>query len=1507
MAKILKIIGRFVGGFFEWLLILIIILAFAVRSIPVQTFLAKKATNYLSKELKTTFRVERLSIVFFHKVALDGVFVEDLNQDTLASVETVFVTLKSFNQTKNLIALDQVYLQNGVVKLARAKETGDYNFQFIANYFATDKSTTKQKPFDVTVAEIKLAAVDFSYHDNRKERSTFGMDYDYLDFKNIFLTAGRISIKNGVISTFVKQFSARERSGFVLKKFSTFATISDAGLKLKNLFIETEESNIFMPKMNLLMNSLADFRTFEDSVFFDVKIDESRVSLKDISYFATAMEGMDQIVQLEGVVTKQVKNLKIANLKLYTGERTQLIGTINLPDFRNLDEAFIQEKLKYVYLDLEDLGGFKLPNSATGSQTIELSDLVKRIGYFEATDLKIDGFFNQFVVEIERLKTDIGTVRLDHGVLFSRNKARSSFLFEESESSDYDVKIDSLDLGKLLAQPNIGSLSGKMFMNGEIFLEKGGVNFNKIKGELDRLEFNDYTYRNIQITKASFIDNLFEGKVEVHDENLVLAYDGFLDFNKRQHFLFDVIIEKAHLNLLNFVKSDTAVVFSSTFTADLAGTNINNYSGVIDLDSLKYKAGDKSFDVPKMAIQIERSEEEDRLVLNSKILTADLAGKIDLNTIQQDVFNQFSRILPALFTYKKMPKSPIENQFTFNLNVGDISDILNVFAPELDIRSGTIIVGNFNGVSNDFAMDVTSPFIRYGKLYATKINLHQELNDASLAVNYNVDNFYLNDSISVSNAAFTSKGTNGNLYSTLTWNPDTPNMSFFEWNTQILGLDNVSLEVLPSYFNVNEHRWDITKTAQISIQPKNIRVDNFLMKRENQFISVDGDLSEDETESLVIQTNDFQLEDFSEIISLSAGLKGVVNGRVVLSDPYRNMRFIGEASIADLYVNNQEVGDVKVAGYWDKVKQSINLNGDLIFKKEKTFTFYGDYYTQRKKNNLDFTLNFDHTDIHFVNAFLDPKVVSNIKGLLTGNVKVSGSLQEPEINGAVMLNGGNAKIAMFGVNFGVDGKINVSKDMIYFDGIPVIDEEGNTGSATGTIFHDNFREWNFDLGINVNDYYDRDLRREVKVKQFLVMNTFYEEGVIYYGKAYATGTVNISGYADNLDIQVNLKTQGNTDISFPMFGASDIDENQSFTWVDKSLPIQGPKDKIDFSGVNLDLNIEVTPEATVKLIFDDVTGDEITANGYGNIGIRLNNLKDLTMDGTYTVTKGKYNFVLSAIKKPFDIKPGGTITWNGGGAEDANLDITAVYTVNANVSDLAPELESKKSTSSNQTVYCNLYLTGYLSDPFIRFNIESPKASESARAAIARINNDQDELNRQFFSLLIGNKFQGTGAAGYGSSAALDALSSQINTVLGELSKDVRLNVGLHSDQPSGINSQEIGFETNVLNDKLSIKGSFGVENNTGASQSTLIGNLNLEYILDEKGNFRVSIFNESNSYSVIQDKNVGQFTQGVGLQYREQFHTYEDFRVLQVFLDVFRKDKHIKFTKKRRQKAVPR
>lgn len=1508
MSKILKITGRITGGLLEWVLILFIIFAFAIRTSPVQTFLAQQVTNYLSKELATTFRIDRVSIIFFHKVALDGVFVLDQKKDTIASIETVFVTLKEFNQSKNLVALDEVNLKGGVVKISRAKGTGEYNYGFIQDYFASDSKKTKKDPMSVTLDHLRLSRVNVSYDDFRKDYSPFGMDYDHLKFKNVYLFAGGFSSKKGVIGGFIKHISFREKGGFELNKFSTYVNISDKGLRLKNLRIKTPFSHIHMAKMNLLMNEMADLQSFEDSVDFDVRIDRSLVSLKDISYFGTALEGMDQVIALEADVSNKVKNLKIANLNLSTGKKTKLQGTINLPDFREFDQAFFQEKISYAYVSLEDLQAIKLPKK-NSSRYISLNETVRRLGYFEATDLKIDGFYSQFVVESDKISTALGSVRLDHGVMFSENKAHNSFMFEESQASEYDVKIDSFQLGRFLDQSILGSISGTFFMNGEIF-SSGGIDFNSIKGELSRVDFMDYPYSNIHVKEASFKKNIFDGLITIEDENLQLTYDGFMDLNRQQHFDFDVSVDYADLKQLKLMPSDTSIILSTSFSADLSGTGMNNYSGSVSLDSLMYSEGSESFDIPRMLIQLDRSPEEDILSVRSKIANITARGKVDFKTIGVDFNNQFSAILPAFFTYKKPQKAGSVNHFNYNITVQDVNDLLAVFVAGLEVSPGTTISGDYNGQTDDFSMNLVSPQLKYNNFKATGVNLSQRLNDSLLSADYRLESFSINDTLRVNLVTFITTGSKGKLNSTLKWNPETTNESSFAWSTEIKGLESFLFELQPSYFSINEHRWDIEKTALITYAPQKIDIDQFLMRRENQFISLDGSLSNAPEENLMVKINDFQLDDFSSLIGLSAGLQGVVNSEVTISNPFENLSFNGTAKVSKLYVNNAEVGDVNLSGLWDKTKESIALKGDLYFKQNKTFNFEGNYYLTRK-NSLDFFLDFDRTDIQFVNAFLDPLVVSNIRGLVEGKLHITGSPQKPDLDGSVHLLGGNVKVQMFGVNFGFNGRVDIDEDMIKIDNMPIIDEEGNTGAMSGQVYHNNFSNWNFDLFLNLEDYFDAITRRWMKVDNFLVMNTEYKEGTVYYGKAYATGNANISGYADNLEIVVNMKTQRNTTINFPMYGTSDIEEQSFITFVSKDSTIIDIKPEIDLTGVDLDLNFTVTPDAAIKLIFDDVTGDEITAYGRGDIGIKLDNLGDLSMDGTFTVTGGEYNFVLGVLRKRFSLRNGGTITWTGGGATDASLAIKTVYTVTANVNELVPELESQKSSGSNQVVECYLSLTGSLSNPVITFEIAAPKASESGKAAIARINSDPDELNKQFFSLLLGNKFQplagSEGSIGTGSGAALDMLSSQINTLLGQVSKDVRINVALDNDEMTGENSVAVGFQKNVLNDKLTVKGSFGVENNAGGTnQSALIGDINLEYTLDDNGNFKVNIFNESNDYTVIQDKNLGQFTQGVGLLYQEEFQSVRDFRLLQRTLDLFRTNKRIKSTKKRREKPVP-
>ena len=191
--------------------------------------------------------------------------------------------------------------------------------------------------------------------------------------------------------------------------------------------------------------------------------------------------------------------------------------------------------------------------------------------------------------------------------------------------------------------------------------------------------------------------------------------------------------------------------------------------------------------------------------------------------------------------------------------------------------------------------------------------------------------------------------------------------------------------------------------------------------------------------------------------------------------------------------------------------------------------------------------------------------------------------------------------------------------------------------------------------------------------------------------------------------------------------------------------------------------------------------------------------------------------------------------------------------------------------------------------------------------------NEQDELNRQFFSLLLVRKFQPLkGTVTANGSSAIDLVESQINAALGKLSDSYKLNVDYGADKVAGDNSVELGVKTGLLNDRLIVSGSFGVENKTdgesgtneGSTQSSLIGDVNIEYLINEKGTFRVNVFNQSNANSV--NENSGSFTQGAGISYHEEFNSWKDFELFQGFLDIFRKKEKKHFKNNKVEKKLP-
>lgn len=1506
MAKILKITGRAGGILLEWILLFLIVFAFAIRTSPVQTYLAQQLTSYLSSELGAEISVERVSIIFLDKVELEGVLARDLQGDTIIWANSVYANLYDYNLQSRYFRLSEVEVDGARIAISR-DTSGVFNYKFIQNYFSSDGEKKKSK---VVFDEITVKNTCFSWDDNRKKRLEYGMDYFHILTRDIQAKVTGFTIHGREYSGVVEELECKERSGFRLNNLNTSVFVDSTGVYLKDVLIQSRGSRVEAKKFDMLSTGFSDFLTFVDSVRFDGRIDKSTIALTEGSLFAPILKGMNDTIRVSGTLSKKTKNLRLSNLNLRIKEKTFIKGTFNIPDYRKFDEGFFQEKVDEAYIDVNELKRIRLPDKSS-ERYFSINDRIERLSYFDVYNARLDGFFAQFVVAASRVKTRLGQIRMDNGLMFTENADHGSYMFERSGASNYDVKVEQFQLGSLLHNPDLGIIDGFLFLSGEAY-SVSDVRFYSIEGDINRLDYLDYPYQNITVLDGELKDNVFTGKIDVKDDNLDLTYDGMVDFNKELHLLFTIDVRSADLDELNLTEDHK--IISSLFNVDLRGKNPNDFRGSIHMDAFHLRQDEKEIYVPSINLRILRDPEMDQFIFESQIANGYLKGKLDINTILSELKLQVGKALPSLFgSSQAAAVNQKKNHFDFHLSIDRADDFMFIVYPDLQVSEGTTIDGNYDSGEEGLRIDVNSKKIVYKELKLLDANLHHSLLGPELVANYYARQIVVNDTIHFDEVYLNTRGGADRLFSSLIWEENTLTPSKIQWTTDVRGTEHFQFTLDPSYFFVADRRWDIDHSSVITLDNDTIHIRNFDLRRGEQSLNLDGTLSNSDDHHLQFRVDHFELAEISNLIS-DVPLEGTINAWGYFSNPLKNFQFVGDANIDQFKTRGQLVGDITVKSEWIKSTKSFALQGNLVYKGNNTFDFIGDYYPRRETDNLDFNLFFEYTDIQFTNAFMNPEIMSEIHGLLNGTLKVTGTPDHPILDGTVHLLGGSAKVDLLGAHFGIEGPITADESGFYIDGIPVFDEDGNAGLLIGSIYHSNFQDFNFDLLFDLeDDALNKDPLQPWLIQpldKFLILNSQYKPGDLYYGTGYVRGDIDIFGYTDNLEINVDLETRKGTKIVIPMYGRGDIDEEDFVIFVDRDTTLNLDDQKIDFTGVDLNLNFHVTKDAEVKLVFNEATEDQITAYGSGDMHISLNNIGDVTMNGVYTVANGVYDFALGPVREKFFIKEGGNISWTGDPYE-AFLNLRTYYKVNANIA-AATNNQFASGSGAHQDIYCYLDLKESMNKPTIGFDLEAPGATEEAKSIVTRIRNDPDELNRQFFSLVLWKRFQPlSGSAVSGGNAAIDLLTNQINAILDKISDDYKLNVNMDSDALTGDNTYEFGVSKGFLNDRLILSGSFGVENRKSGEngqENSIIGDVNLEYLLNESGTFRVNIFNESNDKTIIQSAVQGPFTQGAGLNYKEDFHSIRDFKVVQYFLDIFRKkgNKRYPIKRKRRQTPVP-
>jgi hypothetical protein len=458
------------------------------------------------------------------------------------------------------------------------------------------------------------------------------------------------------------------------------------------------------------------------------------------------------------------------------------------------------------------------------------------------------------------------------------------------------------------------------------------------------------------------------------------------------------------------------------------------------------------------------------------------------------------------------------------------------------------------------------------------------------------------------------------------------------------------------------------------------------------------------------------------------------------------------------------------------------------------------------------------------------------------------------------------------VLYTVSGNVNIKPNQINFDNLELRDKTGNVGSIDGNVFHSNYKNMRIDFDVNTS--------------KLMLLNTTAINNSSFYGTAYASGNVGIYGFSDDIKLEINMKTNGGTRFVIPLDGPSEMSTNEFIQFVSKDT-IKKAKPVIK-SNLSLDFNLEATSDAEVQLIFDEKSGDVIKARGDGNLNMKINSKGKFDMFGDYVLSTGDYLFTLeNFVTKKFEIEKGSSIKWNGN-VYKANIDIVANYKQRASIKPLFPN-DSASNYNKRFPVDCKLYMKDKLTSPNIEFGIELPTIDESTRTLVKNLLVDPNELNRQVFSLLLLRSFvtpiavtggSGVNAGGAMAATGSEMLSNKISSWLNGVTKDVDIGVNYRPGNSLSSEELDLALSKQLFNNRLTIDGNLGVNNNSANTKTTnnsnLIGDVTVELKLTESGKYRVKGFNRSNDNTQVLNSG-GPFTQGVGIFYREEFESLNE------------------------------
>lgn len=1385
-------------------------------------------------------------------------------------------------------------------------------------------SSPSSRPLQLQIGALSLKNSRFSLDrfDVSPSRTALQdvMDYNHIDVRKIEVDAEKIHANDDLaFEGKLLHLAGREQSGVEIVHLEAGDVyVNDTLAALYGMRLQTPGSTLG-DSIAFHYKTYRDFKDFNNRITMVGRLATgSKVRLGDIMYFSQEvaqnsifMRNREEVIDITGNVDGRVNRLNGRNLELHLGDNTFIKG-----GFDGNDMAEGSDRIRLLF-DLRE-AQFNMRTIRKIIPGFTAPDYFDRLG-----NVKFNGtyqiFFSTNHIIAGDLITDLGTGKLDMKLDLAggREKATYSGL----------LNLNNFNLAQWTGNSDFGKSTFRFKID-----DGTGLTLRTIKarldGVVDSFYFKGYNYRNVEMD-GIFNKSVFSGQLKMEDPNIDFTFDGTVNLKDTiPEYDFKADLRRLDLGALNLVKEDW-VLSGNIEKIKLFARNWNSLSGSIMLRDFRL-IQDKQYvhKIDSLRFVAQNQSDGNRLFgLYSDIANGILTGRFEVNQMARNALYFLYQYYPELTRQAYGGALPdtfaLTDNYKLNILIKNTRGLTRLFDPKLDTLQNIYVQAQVNS-SNGFAsLDLQVPALRYNGIYFRESSFSWTNAASQGKYALHIPYAILANGQKLAHLDLTGQATRDQIAFLLT-TEDTASI------IERMRLNGVLSTTQDSLWQIKFNTSEITLFSESWYMDE----DNYLRFSGNYFDARNFDLMNGDQRIVIDPFNEgrgalfslanFDLSFFRRFVNAGdLQFRGkIYNLDVELYDLFGVKDMRGYITTDTVFLNERPygtlAGNVELnsldSALWcklflnDKDKTLLRLLG--VWAQDGKRDYQNGELGKVRAGEFQANVTVDDFPLEVLELFVPG--ISKTQGTIKAeSIRLGGPFSRFGVNGVAAVDGKFQLDYLKAMFYMQHQKITLSDYQIWADGDTILDgSQRNMALVRGGLRHDHFKDWKLDCDIKtVGD-------------NFLALNTLRSDNDMYYGQGIGWFEARFTGTFSKTNINIDAITGKETRLYIPLSSTSDVQDASFINFrsgADNTSESRFKTNRFvseDLKGLNFEMNLSITDAAEVQIIFDEQAGDIIKGRGEGNIRLVINREGEFKMYGNYEIRRGEYLFtLLNWVNKPFTVAEGGSINWYGD-PYGAQISLDATYAENTSLYNLLrDELTLTNSLSAEATkstrAVVTMHLKGDLFKPNISFDLSFPNVTSSqlkslVDSKLTLLRQDQNELTRQVFGLVVVGSFLPPSSGGAGTLQSSDYLASAFNTLTQVLSNqfssyltglatewfggtvssidfDIAYNEYRNQTNPGQSDLAQIGRELQVrltsgfVNDRITVQvgSQFGLGQPGTVTNDGFLGeDVTVEIQLTENRQWRLKVYQRTEP-DIAGGSRRSRY--GFGISFRKEYDSFGD------------------------------